>query len=301
MELLRTLESLRTPWFDTFFGTVTRLGEEMILIFVFCALYWCISKRHAYVMGAVFFVSSLAVQGLKVIFRVPRPWVYDPAFTTVTGAEGAATGYAFPSGHTQNAAAWTGSLAAMLSKIWVKITLVVLALLVAFSRMYLGVHYLSDVLVSLVITFAIVWVAVKVIPAEAKCIKREAAIAGFIFAAAVVVLVIVAVSYHNNMSEARQLRDAARAAGAAIAFAVGFFVERNYIKFPVRAQNYALDAVKLILGIAVALGIQEGSRLLGTSLPVEAIRYFLIVTWIMVLYPLIIVKFFKKKGAAHGS
>ncbi|MCL2365150.1 MAG: phosphatase PAP2 family protein [Defluviitaleaceae bacterium] len=298
MPLLRTLESIRTPWLDTAMGFATRLGEEMILIVLFCALFWCISKRHAYVMGAVFFLSSLAVQGLKIVFRVPRPWVYDPSFTIVGEAYGAATGYAFPSGHTQNAAAWLGSLGAMIKKWWVRVVCFGLAGLVAFTRLYLGVHYLQDVLVSLAITFAIVWLAMKFIPAEATCMKREVAIAGVIILCAFAVIIVAAVLYHGGVSEARQIRDATRAAGAGIAFALGMFIERNYIKFEPRTKKWWMQPIKLIVGIAITVALQEGLRVMGSELVPDALRYFFMVFWIMGVYPVVIKKFFQPEEQA---
>jgi hypothetical protein len=232
------------------------------------------------------------VQGLKIVFRVPRPWVYDPTFEPVGGSLDAATGYAWPSGHTQNAAAWLGALGALIRKWWARVLFFGLALLVAFSRMYLGVHYMWDVVASLVITFVILWLAVKFIPAEATCIKREIAIAGVIAGVAVVVIIVAAVLYHGDVTEARQLRDATRAAGASLGFAIGMFVERNYIKFSTRVKHWWMQPLKLALGVGVTLGIQEGARVLGSTLVPDAFRYFLMVIWIMLCFPLIIKRFF---------
>jgi len=173
MELLRLIEGIRSPFLDTVFGLITRLGEQTILIVVFCVIFWCINKRMAYVMGVAFFLSSLVVQGMKICFRIDRPWVADPTFEPVQSAVRQATGYAFPSGHTQNAAALLGALAAQLKPVPVKAVLVSLAVLVAFSRMYLGVHFLSDVVVSLVITFLLVWFAVKFVSHDDSVSKKR--------------------------------------------------------------------------------------------------------------------------------
>ncbi|MCL1997954.1 MAG: phosphatase PAP2 family protein [Turicibacter sp.] len=108
MELLWFLEGLRTPFWDAVFSQITTLGEETILIVVFCLVFWCVNKKAGYVLGTSFFLSALAVQGLKTVFRVPRPWVSYPDFLPVGYAIDAATGYSFPSGHTQNAAVLWG-------------------------------------------------------------------------------------------------------------------------------------------------------------------------------------------------
>ena len=295
MDLLWLLKEARTPFFDTFFSLVTQLGEEMILIVIFCAIFWCINKRMAYVLGASFFLSGLIVQGAKPLFRVPRPWIYNPTFQPVTGSVNAATGYAFPSGHTQNGATLFGSLGAQIKHKAIKIVLFTIVALIAFSRLYLGVHYLSDVLVSLAIGIGAIWLAMKFITDEPVCKKRELLIAGFIAFFAVVVIAIVAMLYYGGFTEAIQMRDSVIAAGAALGFSLGMFVERNYIQFSVRAQNLPMQFVKIVIGIAIVVGIQEGVRVLGANLFVDGLRYFLMVIWVTLVYPLIIKRFLTKK------
>jgi len=291
MELLWRIEGIRTPFLDTLFGLITRLGEEMILIVLFCVLFWCINKKWGYIMGTVFFLSSLAVQGMKIIFRIPRPWVADPNFSPIYASLGEATGYAFPSGHTQNAAAWLGSLGALIKNKIVKICLFTLTILVAFSRMYLGVHTIQDVIVSLIITFAILFFTLKFFDGE-ESKKRDFFLSLFIVLCAVIVLAIVIAMYFMDITEAVQLRDAVLAAGAAIGFGIGMFIERTYIRFSVKTKNIPLQVLKCALGIAGLIAIQEGLRIIGSNLLADGIRYFFMIMWLTVGYPLIIKKFF---------
>ena len=92
--------------------------------------------------------------GLKITFRIPRPWVLDPQFQAVPSAIPAATGYSFPSGHTQSGTALYGSLALSTKKKWQSIVAVLIFLLIAFSRMYLGCHTPKDVLTAMLISLA---------------------------------------------------------------------------------------------------------------------------------------------------
>ena len=110
MAILRFLEGVRSPFLDTIFGLLTRLGEETIAIVAICAIYWCINKRVAYRIGIAYFLSGLTVQGMKICFRIDRPWIIDPAMKPAPSAISQATGYSFPSGHTQSAATLFGSL-----------------------------------------------------------------------------------------------------------------------------------------------------------------------------------------------
>ena len=145
MEFLRLLESARLPALDAFFSAVTYLGDELAFMALALLLFWCVDKRMGYYVFVVGLFGTLANQFLKILCRVPRPWVLDPGFTIVESARAAATGYSFPSGHTQNAVGTFGAIGLLTKRRWVKIACLALVLLVPFSRMYLGVHTPLDV------------------------------------------------------------------------------------------------------------------------------------------------------------
>ena len=292
MELLKFLEAIRTPFLDIVFGFVTRLGEETVGIVILCMIFWCISKRIAYGMGIAYFLSGLTVQGMKIGFRIERPWIIDPAFKPVPSALEHATGYSFPSGHTQSVAVVFGSLGAQIKQILPKTICFLVVILVAFSRMYLGVHTLLDVSVSLLISLLLVFAAVKFLCIDTVNKKRELIIALFMMLFAVTVIIIAAVLYSSGKIEKNYLSDCLKAAGAAIGFAVGMYVERVYINFSVGAKNIFWQIIKFILGLAGVLVIKEGLKLIvGSGFVVDTIRYFLMLLWVTMLFPLIIKRF----------
>ena len=96
MELLRFFEGIRTPFLDTVIGFITQLGDETVGILLLCLIFWCINKRAAYGIGIAYFLSGLTVQGMKICFRIDRPWIIDPTFKPVESALEHATGYSFP-------------------------------------------------------------------------------------------------------------------------------------------------------------------------------------------------------------
>lgn len=136
MELLYTLENIRTPLLDTVMGLVTNLGGEAVFIAAAIIVFWCLSKSCGYYMMTVGFAGTIINQFLKLWFRIPRPWVKDPGFTIVESARAEATGYSFPSGHTQNAFAVFGAPARYFKSTALRVVLVLLIALTAFSRMY---------------------------------------------------------------------------------------------------------------------------------------------------------------------
>jgi membrane-associated phospholipid phosphatase len=294
MELLKFLESIRTPFLDTLVGLVTQLGEETIGIIILCAVFWCISKKVAYGIGITFFLSSLTVQGMKICFRIDRPWVADPTLNPIPSALEYATGYSFPSGHTQSAAAFFGALGAQVKQKWLMTVCFIIPFLVAFSRLYLGVHTLIDVVVSLLISFLIVLLTVKLLVRDTVDKKREFVISLIMVIYAIVVIVLAAILYLNGTIEQHYVADCLKAAGATIGFAVGMYIERVYIDFPVKSKSVVLQLVKYVLGLAGVIILQEGLKLvIGRGLVADMIRYFLMLSWVTVFYPLIIKRFFK--------
>ena len=92
MEFLRFLESIRTGIGDFFFSTVTRMGEEVFFLAIAILFYWCISKRQGYYILLTGVVGSVINQWLKIVCRIPRPWILDPNFKPAGDAVEAATG-----------------------------------------------------------------------------------------------------------------------------------------------------------------------------------------------------------------
>jgi undecaprenyl-diphosphatase len=292
MEILHMIAEIRSPFLDAIVGLITRLGEQELLIVFLCILYWCVDKKLAYKLATVFFLSSLTVQGAKVTVRIERPWVLDPSFNPVDGAIARATGYSFPSGHTQAGAAFFGTLGAHFKQVYLKIIFFALVILVAFSRMYLGVHTLLDVAVSIAISIVFIIITFKLFSGDMQCRKRLLAISLFILLYAIANIIYAFVLYSNDIVEQAFVTDLLVAACAAAGFAVGMFVESAYIKFSIKTKNIAMQIVKTLIGVLGLLAVLEGLRfVLGASIPATMTRYFLLPIWMMVIYPLIIKRF----------
>lgn len=145
MQVLYFFEKIRNPVLTALFQLITYLGEETVFLIVALLLFWCIDKKKGYYLMITGFLATLAGQFLKLLCKIPRPWVKDPNFTIVESAREAATGYSFPSGHTLITAATFGSIARFTQKQWRRILALAAVLLVGISRMYLGVHTPYDV------------------------------------------------------------------------------------------------------------------------------------------------------------
>jgi undecaprenyl-diphosphatase len=146
----------------------------MVLLFCLLAAYLWRSKAYYWLLALLFSVPGGMVLNvaLKHVFQRARPVFEDPLVTLAT--------YSFPSGHTTAATCFYGLLVSYLviaRPVWsVRVATVVLCvsmvLLVAFSRVYLGAHYVSDVLAAMAESVA--WLAVCITAISTLRRRREA-------------------------------------------------------------------------------------------------------------------------------
>ena len=290
MEILRAIAELRTPFGEKLWQILTFLGEETFIVVVLCLLFWCVNKNLSYKIGATFFLGGLLTQGLKITFQIPRPWVLDPNFQPVGSAIEAATGFSFPSGHTASAGSLFFPLAFSVRERW-RWSLAAIPFIVAFSRMYLGVHTLLDVGCALAIT--VVFAAIVQAVSVTKLWDRPFAIALGLFVVSVAVLVYALC--RQDVTPA-MLEDCIKAAAAGVGFAVGYFVERKWVKFNVQAVWW-MQIVKVVVGLVGVVAIKSGIKMIGESMAVDALRYFLLIVWILAIWPMIFKAFIKKDEA----
>ncbi|MBQ1260480.1 MAG: phosphatase PAP2 family protein [Clostridia bacterium] len=300
MNFLYFLESIRNPFFDFLFSTITYIGDEIIFLGVAVFLFWCVDKRPGFYVLSVGLIGTVINQFLKLWFKVPRPWVKDPNFKCVPAAYEAAQGYSFPSGHTQNVTGTFGSIARYSKRRAARITSIVIIVLVAFSRMYLGVHTPLDVGVSLIIGTALVFLVYPLFESEERYKKAMPVIIAVMAALALGFFLYVTLMDKTGLDE-RNLYSGTKNAytmlGTVAGLALAYFLDRRYLNFKVDGVWYA-QLIKLAVGFALLLGIKSGlsaplTALFGNEFIARAVRYFLIVIFAAVLWPLTF-KYFAK-------
>lgn len=300
MELLYWFESVRTPVLDTVMSLVTRLGEETCFLVAALLVFWCVDKRRGYYLLTVGFVGTLLNQWLKIVCRVPRPWVRDPNFTIVDSAREAAAGYSFPSGHTQCAVGYLGGIARFTSRIWLRVVCLILAALVAISRLYLGVHTPADVGVSLLLAAVLVVVLYPLLESTLWFPNRMYAIIGgmLVLSGAFVVYMEATIppvgsatwlmeAYENWASA---VKNAYTMAGAVAGVLVVYAFDSKVLQFPTRAPWWG-QAVKLLGGLALVVAVKAVLKapllaLCGGHMAAHALRYFLVVVTAGGLWPM---------------
>lgn len=285
MATLYFFEDLRVPLLDKLFSVLTYLGSEAVVLMFVLAAFWCVDKRFARLV----LYSSLFSLGLNIllknIFCVARPWVKDTSFTIVESARAGATGYSFPSGHTANSVTVYGCIGAYYKKpaMWA-ISLFAIAI-VAFSRLYLGVHTLLDVSVSLalssVILLVVYWAYEKSLRSRPARIVLDAVCVAFAFG----VLLYLALAPMPDRADAELTAEGVKNAyssfGAVVAFVIAINVDDRFIRYKTDGVWWS-QILKFVIGALLVLAVKELLKdplnaLFNYSNIAHAVRYFLMV------------------------
>ena len=304
MGVLYFLESIRVPGLNEFMLLITRLGEETAFLVAALIVFWCVDKHKGYYLMTVGFIGTMANHFLKLLFRVPRPWVLDPDFTILEQAREAATGYSFPSGHSQSSVGTFGAIAYTARNKWVKIISVAICVLVPLSRMYIGVHTPSDVLVGAGMALFMVGLLKK--PVVDHTDRAMKVLIPVMLVMAVGLLLFVQkypfpadVDAHNLESG---IKKAYTMLGAISGTALVYVLEKKYVNFETSGVWW-VQLLKVILGLALVLAVKEGLRapldaVFAGHMAARAIRYFLIVVVSGFLWPMTF-RWFGKLGVKN--
>lgn len=291
MGFLYMLERIRLSGLNEVMLTVTKLGEETAFLVIALIVFWCVDKKKGYYVMAVGFLGTMLNQILKLACRVPRPWVLDPNFTILEQAREAAAGYSFPSGHTQSAVGTFGCLAVATDKKWWRNICIFLAALVGFSRMYIGVHTPSDVLMGA--GMACMLLALLKKPTMERDHSRMKAVIAVMLAVSVVFLLYVSFWNFPADMDAHNMESGTKNAytmiGCMIGVAIVYLVDMKYLHFPVKAVWW-VQIIKIVVGLLLVLAVKEGLRapleLILPVYPARAVRYFLIVLMAGTVWPM---------------
>lgn len=291
MGLLYILEDLRLPVLNEIMLAITTLGEETAFLVIALILFWCVDKYLGYYTLSVGFVGVLANQFLKLWFRIPRPWILDENFTILEQARAEATGYSFPSGHTQSAVGTFGSIAYVTKNRKLRTVCIAIGVLVAFSRMYIGVHTPLDVFISIAIALVLIFLLYPVIFGNSRknmpillCIMLVLAVGYLCFVELYPFPAdIDAENYQHGVENAYTLF------GALLGMLVVYFADEKRLHFVTNAVWWA-QVFKVVIGLLLVLAVKAGTKpvlnmLLGAHIG-RMVRYFLVVITAGILWPL---------------
>lgn len=309
MELLKLLEGIRMDIFTQVNLIFTKFGEEMAIFAILCLVYWCLNKKLGYQMAFAYLISGFVVNTIKIIAQVPRPFIKDTSLKPVEGALKHATGYSFPSGHTQAATSVYGSISIHLGRynFGLSILLFIPIVCVIFSRMYLGVHTPYDVAVAFAITMLITAVTAYVFNnywLDSNHYHIILIIVTFMGLALIVTGTLEMVLGDVPVDKGL---DCFKIGSCIIGFIFGWYIEITSVKFNEKGIGIGGQILKYICGMIglfiFYVGLKELLLLFlsENNLVISIIPYFFATFWVTGIYPVIIKKVFTSPLYYYGQ
>ncbi len=269
------------PWAGPFFRVITELGSELFYVVLILIGYWAYNKRESILAAYVLLVSVVTNYWLKLAIANPRP---DPSYW-YEGVE--ATNYSTPSGHAQNSTMLFGWLSVRVRRAWFGVLSVALILLIGISRVYLGVHYLGDVLIGWGIGLVLLMILVRLQEPLMTLFQRYRS--EYLYLA--MLIIGLALTVVSTLLPTPPGDNFGSLGGLIMGIAVAFPLEARYVNFdtaPPHGQRWRL-ILRVVLGLILVLGVMVGlSGVLPSSDTwFRALRYFLVVIVGAFLWPLV--------------
>lgn len=270
IEYLLWLQGVREaagPVVEAIMNLISALCNGTGIAVVPCVLYWLLDKDAGMFVMVNLGIGNNLNQLIKDSACIYRPWIRDSRIIPSAGALGHATGYSFPSGHTQAAGSVFGSIAwRYRAKRWLAAICVIITLLVGFSRTFLGVHAPQDVAAALIEAVLVIWLSQRFVAWARRKTTKDTTVLCLGLATLAIILLYTEIKpypmdYARGMllvDPAAMKLDAYSNAGILGGVTAGWFLEQRYVRFSTdcsHAQKLVrLVVCALMMGLSVGLG-----------------------------------------------
>jgi membrane-associated phospholipid phosphatase len=267
-------EALRgsMPWAAPFFSAITMLGSANFYVALIAIGYWTLDKRASRRTALLLLASSYTNYWLKVSLRNPRPLPSN----WLPGTE--ASNYSLPSGHAQSSTTVWGWLSLKSGKAWIWGLSLVLILLIGFSRIYIGVHWLGDVLLGWGVGAVLLLAASRLEEWASSVTSRYGADTLYLGLVVLGIISMVLTESLFPVNLAGMEENFGSNGGFMIGLGIGLLLERRYVHFKVlEPGDRRRGVLRVVLGLALVMLVLFG---LSPVLPSEiywlrAVRYAL--------------------------
>ncbi len=270
IDLIVVIQQIHGPALDSIFRAITFMGEEEFYLLLLPLLIWCVDFALGARLAILFLLSSYLNADLKNLFQQPRPFDLDPS-VRLSSAEG----YGLPSGHSQSAVVVWGSIAVWARKTWFWVVAIGLMALIGFSRIYLGVHFPTDVLAGWAIGAVLLYLYLAVPPGVEKRLAELSLGMQMLLALAVPVVLLLI----------HPVKDTTTALATLAGAGAGLALTHRYAPFSARGPWWQ-RALRFLIGSVVVFALYLGLKVVfpgeGSALYLvfRFLRYWLIGVWV---------------------
>ncbi len=306
------LQQLGT-WLEVPFQSFTFLGNELFFLLVMPAIYWSINPQIGFRAGMMLVLSGGFNSCFKMLFHSPRPFWVDSRVQALTSE----TSFGIPSGHSQNSAAIWGMVASSMRKKWALVVAIVVVFFIGLSRLYLGVHFVRDVLAGWLIGVLLVVFYLKLEKPIAKWLAARSfgvqLLISFIFSIFLITLGILcqttsiswelpsawisqAVAAGAEAPTPYSLEGVITIAGVAFGFTAGYAWWYKKFGKPIIKASSIKRLARYIIGLLGILALYIGLKYIFPQDPLfiegifRFVRYALIGLWVTAAAPLLFKK-----------
>jgi membrane-associated phospholipid phosphatase len=306
---IRLIQSLQTlsPALDGVMNGFTFLGRiEFYLVFI-PFIYWAVDRRVGVRLLLILIYTDFIAASFKLLFHEPRPyWVGD------VKALSAETSYGIPSSHASDSLAAGGYLLKHVKQTWARWLIGIVVFFVAFSRLYLGVHFPQDVLFGWLIGFAMLWAAAKwetmlrdwldKRPLSTQIMLGFVDSLGFILIGFIIRFLIAGTpdpaEWSSFSTDARSVTHFVTLAGAAFGAYTGYALMRRYARFSAQGTR-GKRVIRYVVGILGLLVLYFGLDLAFAAVAADEttlgyilryVRYGVATLWATFLAPWVFLK-----------
>jgi membrane-associated phospholipid phosphatase len=295
IQIIQALQTM-SPVLDSVMKLFSFLGTIEFYLLLIPFVYWSVSAQIGFRLLLVLISTDFLVLGFKQLLHQPRPyWIGDVKHLAEE------TSYGIPSSHASDSLAVWGYLAYRLKKEWLWALSIVIVLMIGISRMYLAVHFPTDVLAGWLIGLLVIVIFARGEGWATSRLEKLSA-GGQIETGFAVSALMILVGWTINlliarfpdppdwagfMLQARGLSHYFTLAGALFGAAAGYVLMRRYARFRVKGAGWQL-IVRYLLGVAGVLVIYLGLDALFSLLAADEsiiglvlryIRYCAVTFW----------------------
>jgi membrane-associated phospholipid phosphatase len=151
IELIQAIQTIQSPPLTALVKAVTALGTEAFYIPTVLLIFWCVDEKKGMRLGLLVILSGFVNGFFKILFKHPRPYNLEPSVSLASE-----NSFGFPSAHAQVSlcfwlpcASWFGLYLRSKNKgngTAVRAVAICITLAIGFTRLYLGVHFPTDLL-----------------------------------------------------------------------------------------------------------------------------------------------------------